>query len=216
MSLKIWTAVFCTEAALLVFFAVMRAVSRVKASRNGLIKAKQPLSPVRFTIGIACAAVLAALFVVSLTEHRKYSDHIADMRARGIAAVAEYENITPEELLSGVSVIGEKTYEEIYVERETARFQSLVEDARRSALVFGINALALVLTEILAGGMGGGAYFTKNGIIFFASTKLLKTSAKIENGKICVYINGDESRALTKLPANEKNTRLFSEFITPE
>lgn len=216
MNFKIWIAVFCAEAAMLTVNAVLRVISRVKAKRNGIIKVKQPLSPIRFAIGIACAVVLAVLFVISLTAHRKYFDHIADMQARGIIAVAEYKNTTPEELLSGVSVIGEKSYEEIYVEHETARFQSLVEDARRSALVFGINALVLVLTEILAGCMGGGAYFTKNGIIFFAGLKLQKTSAKIENGKICFYLNGDTSRALTKLPADEKNTRLFSEFITPE
>ena len=170
---------------------------------------KFPIYPVRFALTLLCSAALIALSVRSLITYRKFSDHITDMQARGITAVAEYENTTVDELLSGVSFIGEKSYEEIYVERETARFQSLSEDALRNAAVFGANAFVVALIIV----MSGGAYFTKKGVMFFSSFRTLRTNARIKYGKILIFVNGDFSRALTKFPVTSTNRKIFSNFI---
>ena len=194
MVLKTWEiAVICAEGAILAGVAAVFALSRFKAGRVGIIKVKFPIYPARFALTLLCSAALIALSVRSLIAYRRYSDHIADMQTRSIIAVAEYENTTVDALLSGTSFIGEESYEEIYVERETARFQSLSDDALRNAAVFGANALVIAL--IIA--MSGGAYFTKKGVMFFSSFRILRTAGRIKYGKI--QVNRDELKALKNL-----------------
>lgn len=161
-------------------------ISRRRAERLGILRVKYPV----WNGGTALSAFVAVLGIIVIIIS-------AVCIPRDLADLADYQT----RLLQD-----EELYDHLITKTENAlardRFQLVV-------------SIAFVVMEFLSI-FTRGAYITKDGIIFFASTKLLKTSAKIENGKICVYINGDESRALTKLPANEKNTRLFSEFITPE
>ena len=214
MTLETWEiAVICVEGAILFGVTVVFAVSRIIAGHIGIIKVRFPIYPARFSLTLLCAAVLGVLAVRSLVSYRGFSDHIDDMRERGIIAVAEYENTTVDELLSGVSFIGEESYEEIYVERETARFESLCEDALRNAAVFGANALVVV---ILAA-MSSGAYFTKKGVMFFASFRPMRTTARIKYGKILFFINGDLGRVFAKFPMTSTNRKIFNNFIiSPE
>ena len=210
MVLKTWEIVLiCVEGAILFGAVLVFAASRIMAGHIGIIKVKFPVYPVRFALTLLCAAALAVLAVRSLFSYRKFNDHITDMRARGIAAVAEYENTTVENLLSGVSFIGEESYEEIYVERETARFQSLCADARRNAAVFGANALIVVLLAA----MSSGAYFTKKGVMFFAGFKPMRTTARIKYGKILFFVNGDFGRVFAKFPVTSTNRKIFNSFI---
>lgn len=210
MVLETWEiAVVCVEGAILAGVALVCAVSRIIAGHIGIIKVRFPIYPARFALTLLCAAVLAALAVRSLVSYRGFSDHIDDMRERGIAAVADYENTTPDKLLSGVSFIGEESYEEIYVERETARFQSLCEDALKNAAVFGANALAVVLLAA----MSSGAYFSKKGVMFFTSFRPMRTTARIKYGKILFFINGDFGRVFAKFPMTSTNRKIFNSFI---
>ena len=210
MVLKTWEiAVICVEGAILAGVMIMFAVSRIIAGRIGIIKVKFPVYPSRFALTLLCSAALIALAVWSLTAYHGYSDHIDDMRTRGIAAVAEYENTTVGELLSGVSFIGEKSYEEIYVERETARFESLCADAQRNTVVFGANAAVIAVLAVLS----SGAYFTKKGVMFFMSLRPMRTTARIKFGKIIFFINGDFGHVLAKFPVTSTNRKLFNNFI---
>ena len=205
-------AVFCVEGALLAALLIVFVISRFIAGHFRIMCVRFPIYPVRFILTLLGVAALAVLFVRSFMSCRGFSDHIDDMQKRGIAAVADYENTTVDELLSGVSFIGEESYEEIYVERETERFQSLVEDARRNMTVFGANALVIALLAVLS----GGAYFTRKGVMFFMSFKPVKTTAKISSGKIHVFINSDYSRALAKFPVTSTNRKNFSGFMIDE
>lgn len=210
MVLKTWEiAVICAEGAILAGVAIVFALSRFKAGRSGILKVKFPIYPMRFTLTLLCSVVLVALAARSLITYRKFSDHITDMQTCGIIAVADYENTSVDELLSGVSFIGEESYEEIYVERETARFQSLSEDALRNAAVFGANALVVAL--IIA--MSGGAYFTKKGVMFFSSFRTVRTTARIKYGKILFFVNGDHGQVFAKFPVTSTNRKIFSNFI---
>ena len=210
MVLKAWEmAAVYVEGAILFGVAAVFALSRFKAWRIGIIKVKFPIYPARFALTLLCSAALAALAVLSLISYRRYSDHIADMQTRGIIAVADHENTTVDELLSGASFIGEESYEEIYVERETARFQSLSEDALRNAAVFGANALVVAL--IIA--MSGGAYFTKKGVMFFSSFRILRTTARIRYGKILFFVNGDLGQVFATFPVTSTNRKIFNNFI---
>lgn len=202
-------AVICAEGTLLAAALIVFVIARIIAGHFGIMKIRFPIYPVRFALALLCAAVLAVMFVRSFISYRRFSDHISDMQERGIQAVADYENTTVEELLSGDSFIGEESYEEMYVEIETAKFQSLSEDAVRNMTVFGVNALVIALLTALT----GGAYFTRKGVMFFTSFKPLKTSAGIKNGKIYVFINGELDRALTKFPVNSTNRKNFSGFM---
>lgn len=202
-------AVFCVEGALLGAALIVFVIARIIAGHFRIMKSRFPIYPLRFALTLLGAAVLALLFVRSFMSYRKFSDHIDDMRSRGIAAVADYENTTVEELLSGASFIGEESYEEIYVERETERFQSLVEDARRNMTVFGANALVIALLAVLT----SGAYFTRKGVMFFTSFRPIKTTAKIDNGRIHVFINSDYRKALAKFPVTSTNRKNFSGFM---
>lgn len=197
------------EGAILAAVLIVFVISRIIAGHFRIMTVRFPIYPVRFALIMLAAAGLAVLFVRSAISYRKFSDHIDDMEKRGIAAVAEYENTTVDELLSGVSFIGEESYEEIYVERETERFQSLAEDAQRNMTVFGANALAVALLAALS----GGAYFTRKGVMFFTGFKPQKTTAAIKNGKILIYINNDYGRALAKFPVTSTNRKIFSGFM---
>ena len=210
MVLQGWEiAVICVEGAIFAGVMIVFAVSQIIAGHIGIIKVKFPIYPSRFALTLLCSAALIALAVWSLTAYHGYSDHIADMRTRGIIAVAEYENTPVDELLSGVSFIGEESYEKIYVERETARFQSLCADARRNTVVFGANAAVVAVLAVLS----SGAYFTKKGVMFFSSFRILRTAGRIKYGKILIFINGDFSRALAKFPVTSTNRKIFSNFI---
>lgn len=202
-------AVICVEGAILAAVIIVFVIGRIIAGRYRIIKIRFPIYPLRFALLMLCAATFGILFVQSTVSYREFSDYIDDMEMRGIAAVADYENTTVDELLSGVSFIGEESYEEIYVERETARFQSLTEDARRNMTVFGANALAVALLAVL----GGGAYFTRKGVMFFTGFRLQKTSATVNDGKILVYINNDFGKALAKFPMTSTNRKNFSGFL---
>lgn len=202
-------AVFCVEGALLAAALIVFVIARIIAGHFRIMNIRFPIYPLRFALTLLGAVVLAVLFVRSFISYRRFSDHITDMQTRGIAAVADYENTTVEELLSGASFIGEESYEEIYVERETARFESLCEDAKRNMTVFGANALAVALLAVLS----GGAYFTRKGVLFFTGFKLQKTTATIKNGKILVYINSDYGKALAKFPVTSTNRKNFSGFM---
>lgn len=201
--------VISVECAMLAAVVIVFVISRIIAGHFRIMTVKFPIYPLRFALLMLCAVTFGVLFVRSAVSHRKFSDHIDDMEKRGIAAVADYENTTVDELLSGASFIGEKSYEEIYVERESARFQSLVQDARRNMTVFGANALAVALLAVLS----GGAYFTRKGVLFFTGFKLQKTTATIKNGKILVYINSDYGKALAKFPVTSTNRKNFSGFM---
>ena len=210
MVLETWEiAVIYAEGAILFGVTAVFALSRFKAGRIGIIKVKFPVYPARFALTLLCSAALAVLAVRSLITYRKFSGHIDDMQTRGIIAVAEYDHTTVDELLSGASFIGEESYEEIYVERETARFQSLCADALRNAAVFGANALVVAL--IIA--MSGGAYFTKKGVMFFSSFRILRTTARIKYGKILFFVNGDLGQVFAKFPVTSTNRKIFSNFI---
>lgn len=210
MVLKAWEiAVICVEGAILAGVMIMFAVSRIIAGRIGIIKVKFPVYPLRFALTLLCSAALIALAVWSLTAYHEYSDHIADMQARGIVAVADYENTTIEKLLSGVSFIGEESYEGIYVERETARFESLCADAQRNTVVFGANAAVTAILAVLS----SGAYFTKKGVIFFTGFRPMRTTARIKYGKIIFFVNGDFGRVFAKFPVTSTNRKIFNNFI---
>lgn len=205
-------AVFCVEGGLLAAMAIAFLIARLIAGHFRIMKVRFPIYPVRFVLVLLCAAVLTVLFARSFATYRRSSDHIADMQTRGIIAVAEYENTTVEELLNDASFIDEESYEELYVEIETARFQSIAEDAQRNMTVFGANALVIMLLAVLS----GGAYFTRKGVMFFMSFKPVKTTAKIKNGKIHVFINSDYGRALAKFPVTSTNRKNFSGFMIDE
>lgn len=210
MVLKTWEiAVIFAEGAIFFGAAAVFAVSRIIAGQIGIIKIKLPVYPARFALTLLCAAALGVLAVRSLVSYRSFSDHITDMRTRGIIAVADYGNTTVDELLSGVSFIGEESYEEIYVERETARFESLCGDALRNAAVFGANALAVAVLAV----MSSGAYFTKKGVMFFTGFKPMRTTARIKYGRILFFINGDLGHVLAKFPVTSTNRKIFSAFI---
>ena len=210
MVLKAWEiAVICVEGAIFAGVMIVFAVSWIIAGHIGIIKVKFPIYPLRFALTLLCSAALITLAVWSLTAYHGYSDHIADMRTRGIIAVAEYENTPVDELLSGVSFIGEESYEEIYVERETARFQSLCADAQRNTVVFGANAAVTAILAVLS----SGAYFTKKGVMFFMSFRPMRTTARIKFGRILFFINGDFGHVLAKFPVTSTNRKIFSGFI---
>ena len=202
-------AVVYAEGAILFGVTAVFALSRFKAGRIGILKVRFPIYPLRFALTMLCSAALIVLSVRSLINYRKFSDHIDDMQKRGIVAVADYENTTVDELLSGASFIGEESYEEIYVERETARFQSLCDDTLRNAAVFGANSLVVALIIV----MSGGAYFTKKGVMFFSSFRILRTTARIRYGKILFFINGDLGRVFAKFPVTSTNRKIFNNFI---
>lgn len=212
MVLNTWEiAVICVEAGALVVILISCALSRIKARLCGIIRTRFPVYPVRFAVELLCAAALGALCVISLTSLNRYSSHIEDMKQRGLAAVADYENTTVEDLYGGssIEIVDKESFEVFYIEHETEHFQSLAEDARRNATVFGAHTL-VVLAVTLA---GSGAFVTRRGVLFFCSLKLLPVAAEVKNDRVLVFVNGDRKKPLMKLRATNTNRKHFSEFM---
>lgn len=198
-------------AAVILWNAAALTISRVRAGKAGILRVKYPTTAAGFFGALLLSLTMWGSFVYFAVDYRQAEKHLDDMKTRGMIAVAEYENKTVDELLSGAEFIGDESYEEIYLERETASFTSVAEQKRIIMFAAAIGAFTVTLLML----SGCGAYITKSGVMFFTGIKPLKTRAKIQGNKICFYTSKRPAKAAFKLPATKKNWELFSDFIAP-
>lgn len=184
-------------------------VSHAKAKRIGIIRVKYPTSPAWFAGAAALTLLMWGSFAFFTAEYNKNNRYLSDMQTRGIAAVAERHNKSIDELLSGAEFVGANSYEDIYVERESASYTKIVEQNRIIMLSDLVGSVMVTLIAM----SGCGAYITKGGIMTFTGFKPLKTAARTEGEKICFYTEKKPGRIWAKFPADEKNRALFSEFL---
>lgn len=197
--------------AVVVIIVVLHIATRVKAKKHGILCAKLPTGSAAFWLLILCTGVQAWLCVSGFLTYREYIGYINDMETRGIEAVADHENTTAKELLSGVAVIGDKSYEEIYVEREIEHYRSLADDykERSISLTFStVGFLAALSTTVI--------YFTKDGVMFWCVFKPQRFTAKAEGSKLLLRMEKSPQKTFMRLRGSRKNKERFSEFILPE
>ena len=148
-------------------------------------------------------------FVFFTAEYNKNSGYLNHLQTRGIAAAAERQNKSVDELLSGAEFVGEESYEDVYVDREIASYTKIVEQNRIIMLSDAVGSVMVTLIVI----SGCGAYITKSGVMTFMGLRPQKTAAKTANGRICFFLEQNPEKILAKFPANEENAARFSMFL---
>lgn len=190
---------------------ILHIVTLIMAGKHGILRASFPLGSPVFWLLALCAGVTIYLCVSEFLTYREHADYIADMETRGIEAVAEHENKTPSELLTGVTLIGENSYEDIYVEREIERYNSIAADHKEHSIILtflSVGFLAALSTTVI--------YLTKDGVMFWCVFKPAKFTVKLK-GKIMRFcMEKSPNKAFIRLFGSKKNRKRFSEFITPE
>lgn len=190
---------------------ILHIITRILAGKHGVLCARFPTGSVAFRLLALCVGVQAWLCVSNFMTYREHADYITDMETRGIEAIAEHENTTVEKLLSGVTLIGENSYEQIYVEREIERYNSIADDYKERSLgltLSTIGFLAALSTTVI--------YLTKDGVMFWCVFKPAKFTVKVEGKMLRFCMEKSPDKAFIRLFGSKKNKRRFSEFIVPE
>lgn len=205
---KLQIILLCICGAAVAAEVVLVIVSKKRAEKIGVLKTAFPVQMPFFLLSIVVVGTFVFAGAGNLNYRRDCLDYIEDMKARGVSACAERYNTTEEELLSGVEVIGEMTYAEIYVDRETEQSAEYARQALTRAFMNFVTAITfavLLFTQC-------GVRITKKGAMYFIDLKPRKTTAKLGGGKIRFYLDRAEHAFLT-LPCSDENEERYSDFI---
>lgn len=190
---------------------ILHIVTRIIAGKHGVLCARFPAGRPVFWLLALCAGVTIYLCVSEFLTYREHISYIGEMETRGIEAVAEHENTTTEELLTGATLIGENSYAEIYVEREIERYNSIAADykERSTDLTFlSVGFLAALSTTVI--------YLTKDGVMFWCVFKPQRFTVRVRGKFLRFSMEKSPQKAFIRLFGSRKNKRRFSEFISPE
>lgn len=190
---------------------ILHIATRVIAGKHGVLCARFPAGRPVFWALALCAGVTIYMCVSEFSTYREHADYIADMKTRGIEAVAEHENKTPSELLTGATLIGENSYAEIYVEREIERYNSIAADykERSTDLTFlSAGFLAVLSTTVI--------YLTKDGVMFWCVFKPAKYIVRVKGKTLLFSMEKSPQKIFMRLRYNRKNKRRFARFIAGE
>ncbi|MDE6726867.1 MAG: hypothetical protein K2J80_02875 [Oscillospiraceae bacterium] len=187
MNYGLWgIVIICATAAAVVLEIVYLVISRRRAQRLGILRVKYPV----WNGNTALSAFVCGMFVILIILCAVEISH-------DLADLADYRARLPQDA-------------EFYGGRIEQTENALARN--RNQLVLGIAMVILQLLTIFK----GGAYITKDGVLFFDSFKPLKTTARIKNGAINFYTGEKRRKYAFELPENDENKELFKNFITPE
>lgn len=197
----------CILGACILYMVVSFCVSLIIAKKHGIVLVKPNISH-HWYILLTFVIFFGFAFILTLcTNQHHFGDLVNDFKTRGIEACAEYagtkelEFDTPEE---EQEFLNEKIAE--YEEKARKERQKNTDDNLEKGIYFAAY-LCLFLSEA--------AFVTRSGLLSFGHFKPREFKARIEDDKICLYIDKIKAPQL-KLRATEKNLRLLSEYITGE
>ena len=184
MNYALWgIVIIAVTVAVIIMQIVYRVISRKRAEKLGILYVKRVIF--RESAWLTVIVVMIAVFAAILAA--------VDM-PRAAADIAEYGALLDE----NPELYGN------FVEKAGNR---LGQD--RFMLTYGIVVTVLELFTLF----GGGAYVTKEGVMYFDGMKPVKTAAKLVNGSINFYIVNKRERYAFDLPDTSENRELFSSFI---
>lgn len=190
---------------------IMHVTTLVSALKKGILRVKLRVKNTSFWVFFVCTGILAWLFTSSLLTYRGQVEYVEDIRTRGITAIAEHDNTTPDELLSGEMFVGEVSYEEAFTERELERNEALIGEYRyrmeRLRLVL-IGSAVVLTTSLL--------YITKMGLLPWGAVKPHRLFVESKNGRLFFYTSKTPNRVWLKVRDNAKNRERFAALITEE
>lgn len=203
--MNVWDIILlCLITAAIIYFAVISVISRIRAKKAGIIRVKFPANTAGFVCMAVCAVLNIILVIGRVDECTEYKNEMDDIQRLGL--VAYYK-----EYLNWDLMFSSPGDEQIETEKLLSEYREKYDHKRHMTEVRAITAIGFTLSALL-----NGAYITKQGVYMFGDIKPKKTAAKIEEGMLCFRSQGKHEYTILKLPANEENLRLYSEFIVED
>lgn len=200
--MNVWDIILlCLTTAAIIYTAVFSVISHVRAKKAGIIRVKIPANKTGFVCHLICFALGVVLSVIRAGDCAEYKKTMDDLQTLGIQKFYKERNnwdvtpVPPETEQSATANLLSEYRAKYDRERNRIELQMLAAITFASAALF------------------NGAYITKQGVFMFGDIKPRNTAAMVEDGMLCFQSKGKHEFTMLRLPANEENLRLYSEFI---
>lgn len=208
----------CIGIVILLSFGIHTVICLVKAKKSGVVRTVFTADRTKMIIELGTAAFVLAFSVINGVMAYSYRAYIRDMDARGLAAIAEHDGVSVDELNN---VIENAAYSEMLIERYKDFF---INDEQRRYSQSAVHHTDMMIVYLVisivfaASTLTHRAFFTEDGIYVLdkPDTSPLKAYARVSGKYLCFYEKPVPNMHLISVKATDENLEAYKSFIVPE
>lgn len=218
----------CIGTVILLSFGIHTVICLVKVKKSGIVRTVYTAERKKTIFELSIAAIYLVFSIIDGITAYSYRAYIRDMDARGLAAIAQYEGVSADELniasrirsagyYKSTETINNKNVsesdKEFFISLQQRIYSQSAVHHTDLMVMYLVFSVFFVLTSFTHR-----AFFTKDGIYVLdkSSFSPFKALARVNGKYLCFYEETVPEMRLFSIKATDENLEAYKKFVVPE